>query len=263
MKTALITGGSSGIGFELSKLFAADNYRLLWVSKSKEELASGLKNLGKEYTNIEVHTLEKDLSLPNASIEVYEWSKNIAEVNVLVNNAGYGTYGFLLDIPEEKELAMINLNIVNVYLLTRYFLRDMIARNEGRIMNISSNASLQPVPLMSTYSSTKVFVKHFSQSLHDELKYKNSKVTVTAVCPPATPNTGFQEEANMNNVKTFHSFLSSTPSEVARYAFRGTMAGKELVLAGWRLRNLIWLYGVLPKVLLKYLLKNELKRSKI
>lgn len=262
MKTVLITGGSSGIGYELSRLFAANGYNLLWVSVNEDELLIASEKIKMEFHQVIVQTLVKDLSLLGSAKEVYEWSKKYGAVNVLVNNAGFGTYGFLHDIPEEKELAMLHLNIVSVYQLTRYFMKDMIVRNEGRIMNISSNSALQPVPMMAAYASTKAFIKHFSQSLSDELKYKNSKVTITTVCPPATTGTGFQKLADMENVKTFSSILTSTPSEVANYAYKGTMAGEELVLAGKNLRNLNWLYKVLPTGIIKKLLKQELQKNK-
>ena len=261
IKTVLITGGSSGLGLEISKLFAKDGYRLLWVSKSQDEIDVALPYFKSMYPDIEIQSLVIDLSNMESARKVYEWSNAIGPLQVLVNNAGFGTYGYLHEIPFEKELQMINLNVINLYQLTRLFLNDMMQRNEGKIMNISSNTSFQPVPMMSTYAATKAFVKHFSQSVSDELKYKKSKVTLTVVCPPAIKNTKFQAEANMNHIRTFDSILTATPEEVARDAYDGTMKGKSFVVAGWKLRNIMWLYKLLPDFILKEILKRELQKT--
>ena len=260
IKTVLITGGSSGLGLEISKLFAKDGYRLLWVSKSQDEIEAVLPYFKLHYPDIEIQSLVIDLSIIESARKVYEWSNTIGSLQILVNSAGFGTYGYLHEISLEKELQMINLNVINVYQLTRLFLKDMIQCNEGKIMNISSNTSFQPVPMMSTYSATKAFIKHFSQSISEELIYRKSKVTLTVVCPPAIKNTKFQAEANMNNIRTFNSILTATPEEVARDAYYGTMQGKSFVIAGWRLRNIMWLYKLLPNFILKVILKRELQK---
>ena len=183
MKTVLITGGSSGIGYEMSKHFAKDGYCLLWVAKPPEELSQAKAKLESEIPDVKIHILAKDLTDAQAPQQVYEWAKQIGEVDVLINNAGFGTHGFLQNIPIEKELAMIQLNVVALYLLTRLFLDDMLQKNAGTIINISSNSSFQPVARMNTYASTKAFVKHFSRGLQEELGLQKSKVKILTVCP--------------------------------------------------------------------------------
>jgi uncharacterized protein len=257
----LITGGSSGLGFQLARLFAADGYALLLVSENSDQLISASEKLVSEYSSVKVNCFCCDLSRANAAAEVHEWSKQFGEVNVLVNNAGFGTFGYLNEIASERESAMLQLNIMSFYFLTRMFLADMERRGSGRILNISSNTALQPVPLMTAYSASKSFVKHFSQSLHRELKSKNSKVTVTVVCPPAIQNTSFKDRAQMSDVRTFSSFLSATAEEVASDAYAGLMKGKELVIAGKILRNTRWLNKLLPEFVVNKILWRELQRK--
>ncbi len=227
--TVLITGGSLGIGFELSKLFAADNYRLLLVSKLEEELATAKKYLEDTY-NIEVITLAKDLSVPTAAKEVYAWSKTFDfEVDVLINNAGFGTGGYMMDIEIERELSMIQLNINTLYHLTRLFLKDMVARDSGKIMNLASIASFQPSPLLTTYSATKAFVFSFTMGLNYELKQQKSKVKLMALCPPPA-KTGFQAAAQLNGSKLFESFTVVSATQIAERGYKALMQGKSYII---------------------------------
>lgn len=258
MKTVLITGGSSGIGFELSRHFAKAGYRLLWVSKPPEELKEAKKLLEAEKEHVEIHILAKDLSLPAAAQEVYDWVKqNDWRVDVLVNNAGIGTYGFLQDTSFEKELTMIQLNVLNVYKLTRLFLDSMLAQNKGTIINISSNSSLQPVPRMNTYASTKAFVKHFSQGLQEELKIQGSRVKVITVCPSAVQDTPFKTAASAAKVKTFKGLAYTTAKEVAADIWKGFTNGKTLIITGLKMRLLYAIRGLLPYALQQYLVRRE------
>lgn len=259
--TVLITGGSSGLGFQLSRLFARDGYSILLVSEMEDQLQSASEKLATEFPGIKIQTLCCDLSRANAAAEVHKWAKQFGDVDVLVNNAGFGTFGYLNEIAEERESSMLQLNVMSFYFLTRMFLADMDRKGSGKILNISSNTALQPVPLMSAYAAAKSFVRHFSQSLHRELKSKNSKVTVTVVCPPAISDTGFKEKAGMTDVRTFSSFLTATAEEVAKDAYEGLMKGKELVIAGKVLRNTRWLNKLLPEFIISKILWRELKRK--
>lgn len=261
MQTVLITGGSSGIGYELSKYFAQEAYQLLWVAKPAQELENAKDTLTQLFPNIKIHTFALDLSLQGAAQKVFEWTRqNQWQVDVLVNNAGFGTYGFLTETPIEKELAMIQLNIATVYALTHLFLKEMKVRNQGHILNISSNTSLQPVPRMATYAASKAFVKHFTESVYEELKYQKSKVKITVVCPAAIKNTKFQQVANMQQVRTFDGLLTTTPEEVAKDAYQGFKKGKRLVLTGARLRYTHWLTALTPRFLVQYMLRKELDK---
>lgn len=260
MKTALITGGSSGIGLEMSKLFAKNGFQLLWASKWEQELEQAKAIVQGNLPNSVIHCLAIDLSKPGSAVQLYQWANDIAPLDVLINNAGYGTYGYVWDIDIKKELDMLQLNILTVYELTRLFLNDMIAKDEGCIINISSNTSLQPVPRMATYASTKAFVKHFSQSINDELSYIQSKVKVLTICPSAIKNTRFQETANMQGIRTFDSLTTTTPEEVAKDVYRAYERRKALTLTGRKLRWSNGLVKILPNAFVKWMLKRELER---
>lgn len=260
--TVLITGGSSGIGLALSRLFARDGYRLLWVALDQAELDQAAGDLRGEFPELTLHTLAKDLAIETSAAAVYTWAKEKGTVDVLVNNAGFGTYGYLQEIDLATEQRMLQLNVLNLYQLTRLFLGDMMARDAGHIINISSNTSLQPVPRMATYAATKAFVKHFSLSLRDEMTEQGSAVRVMTVCPSATRHTAFQRTAKMQGVRTFSSLTTSTPAEVAQDSYRGFLAGKRIVYSGAGLRRILWLQRLMPARVVHWALRRELDRKK-
>ena len=258
MKTVLITGGSSGIGFALSKHFAKAGYRLLWVAKPPEELAEAKSSMEVFKPGVEIHTLALDLTADAAAMTVHNWAKdNNWLVDVLVNNAGIGTYGFLQNIDMGKEETMIRLNVLGVYRLTRLFLDDMLARDRGTIINISSNSSLLPIPRMNTYASTKAFVKHFSQGLQQELKIQKSKVRVMTVCPSAVQDTPFKVAANAEKVKTYTGLAFTTAQEVAKDIWKGYTNGKSLVITGFKMRMIYSIRWMLPGWVERYLAQRE------
>ncbi len=230
MKTVLITGGSSGIGLEFSKLFAKDGYQIIIVSKFQKELDEAGETLAKIYPNIHLLLLQQDLAEDNAAQHVYDYVHNNGyQVDVLVNNAGFGCYGFIDDISKEKEADMIKVNVLCVHQMTRLFLNDMITRDEGKILNMSSISAFQPAPFFATYAATKAFVKNLSRAINYELKSKGSKVTVTTVCP--TPvKTRFAEAANMQGMKLFEGWMSVSAEKVAQDGYDAMMQGKELVI---------------------------------
>ncbi len=217
-KTALITGGSSGIGFELAKLFAKDGYKLILVSLLQDELEEAKKILNEKH-QADVDIIQKDLATSTAAAELHTQIKNEGIiVDVLVNNAGFGTYGFFDGIDLDKELKMIQLNLVTLFQLTRLFVHDMIQRNSGSVINLASTSAFQPCPAFATYGSTKAFVYSFSKAINFELRQKKSKVHVLVTCPPAT-RTKFQEQAAMQNTKTFEGFMTLDPDVVAQQTY--------------------------------------------
>jgi short-subunit dehydrogenase len=261
-KTVLITGGSSGIGLGLSRRFASDGYRLLWVAKPKEELHKSKSKLENEYPNVEIHTLSKDLTTRDASSDVHEWAKQFGKIDVLINNAGFGTYGFLQEIEIDRELSMIDLNITALYLLTRYFLNDMMERNSGTIINISSNSSFETVPKLLTYSSTKAFVKHFSRGLNEELKMQNSNVRVLTICPAAIRDTNFKVAGGMHDVRTFgDGMVTTTVDEVVSDIYKAFKKGKSFQITGWKMRLLHKFYSITPFWLTMFLTKRESSKA--
>lgn len=232
--TVLITGGSAGIGLELAKQFAKDSNELILVSKPEEELASAKKYFKENY-QLDVQTIQKDLAQPNAAKELYD--QIIAsdfKLDILINNAGFGNYGFFNDINLDKDLEMIELNLMTVFKLTRLFVKDMIKRDSGKILNVSSTSSFQPTPMLATYGSTKAFVMNFSRAINFELKEQGSKVRVMALCPPAT-HTGFQAAANIQDTKIYQGFFCLNADQVAKEAYQALMQGREMIIPSKRI----------------------------
>ncbi|GAA4276606.1 SDR family NAD(P)-dependent oxidoreductase [Aquimarina mytili] len=259
-KTVLVTGGSSGIGFTISRHFVKAGYQLLWVSLFQKEIENAKSQLQSEVQDCKINALELDLSLPDAAQKVYEWVKhNQWHIDVLINNAGFGTYGFSTEIDVNRELNMIDLNVINVYKMTRFFLKDMIDHNKGTIINISSNTSFQPTPKLSAYGATKSFVKHFSRSLNEELKILNSKVKVMCVCPSAIKDTNFRKAGKMDNLKTFSGLATTTSEEVAKDVWNGFIKRKDFVISGWKMRILYRISGVVPYRVQQFLVRKEIK----
>ena len=178
--TALITGASSGIGLEFAKIHASKGDNLVLVARNINKLNELKAELEIQF-NVMIYTIEKDLSLVNSSLEVYEEVKSKGiQIDYLINNAGFGDIGNFSNTRWEKELRMINLNITALTQLCKLFLIDMLARKKGKIMNIASTAAFQPGPMMAVYFATKSYVLHFTEAVNAEVK--GSGVTLTALC---------------------------------------------------------------------------------
>jgi uncharacterized protein len=223
-KTALITGATSGLGFEFVKLFANDGYNLVLVARNEKKL----EEIQQSYTNIEVTIIPKDLSVLGAPKEVFEEMENRGiDIDVLVNNAGFGLMGKFDELDIQKELNMIQLNVSALTELTYYCLQKMKQRNTGRILNVASTAAFQPGPLMAVYYATKAFVLSFSEALVEELA--GSSVTVTTLCPGAT-KTNFGSVANAEGTKMFSRAMAS--NLVAKRGYEALMSGKRVIITG-------------------------------
>jgi hypothetical protein len=227
--TALITGASSGIGWELAKLFAEDRHDLALVARSKKKLEQFARDLTAAF-GVTVRTIAKDLASPKAAIEIAEeLSAAAIAVDALVNNAGFGVYGRFAKTDGAKELEMIQVNLTALTQLTKLFLPSMLERRSGRILNVASTAAFAPGPLMAVYYATKAYVLSFSEALANELS--GSGVTVTALCPGPT-DTDFQKDAGLEATHLFTSPLIKDARSVARAGYRGMLAGKRIVIPG-------------------------------
>lgn len=228
--TALITGASVGIGHELARVFAENGYDLVLVARNREQLekvAAECQTLGK----IKARVLPKDLSLPDSSREIFdELMRDGVAVDVLVNNAGFGTHGRFAEIELDADARLLQVNIVALTALTKLFLREMVARGNGRILNVASTAAFQPGPLMATYYASKAYVLHFSEAIAQEVGGQG--VTVTALCPGPV-NTEFQQRAGIQGSRPFKGKGIMDARTVARAGFRGLMAGKRIVIPGF------------------------------
>jgi short-subunit dehydrogenase len=228
-KTALITGASSGIGQELAKLFAQDGYNLVLVGRNDDMLDRLAEVFTSNYNTQRITVLKKDLSEEDAAQDVFDQvkAKDIT-IDVLVNDAGVGLYGhFATDTDWEREKSMIHLNVLTLTQLTKLFLYDMLACNEGKILNLASLLSITPTPLMAVYAGTKAYVYNFTQSLANELKGTN--VTITALLPNAT-DTDFFHKANAEDTKVTDELQD--PVMVAKAGYEALMAGKSKVVPG-------------------------------
>ena len=256
---ALITGGSAGIGLELSKLFAADHYNLVLVSKPEAELKKGKETLLSMFPDIDIKTIQKDLSVQNSAREVYNEVKEAGiEIDVLVNNAGFATFGDFRDIPIERELDMINLNVVTLYHLTRLFLSDMVKKDKGRILNVSSTAGLNPQPQFTTYAATKAFSLNFSEALNFELKHTRSSVRITTLCPPPV-RTGFQKAAGMEKSTLFDKSIAMDAPDVAKGAYKALFEGKSMIIPSRSFSIMMKILNLFPKNLRMKSLMDGLK----
>ncbi len=229
-KTALITGASSGIGLELAKIHASKGDNLVLVARSIDKL-NQLKSEIESQFKVNVYNIVKDLSVINSPIEVYEEIKrNNIQIDYLINNAGFGDIGKFNDTRWEKELRMINLNITALTQLTKLFLNDMLARKQGKIMNVASTASFQPGPMMAVYFATKSYVLHLTEAINAEVK--GSGVSLTALCPGPTES-GFQAAAEIEQNMLFNK-KNPTSKEVAEYGYKSMINGKAVAIHGFK-----------------------------
>lgn len=241
-KTALITGATSGIGYELAKLFAKDGYDLVIVARSEEELMKTSAELEKQY-KISVIAMAKDLFEVENAFKVYEETKaRGVDVDVLVNDAGHGLYGEFVETDLKMELSIINLNVASLVVLTKLFVRDMVKRGKGKVLNLSSIASKSPGPWQSIYHGTKAFVQSFSEAIRYELKDKG--VGVTALLPGATA-TDFFRKAHMESSKIMQEEMAN-PADVAKDGYEALMADKDMVVSGFKNKVQVGMSNVTP-----------------
>ena len=227
-KTALITGASSGIGKELAHIHASKGGHLVLVARREGKLNTIKAELEKEY-GIQVKIIAKDLSIPGAADEIYTEVRQAGiEIDYLINNAGFGGHGKFHERAWEQDLAMINLNVVTLTALTRFFLPDFVRRNEGKILNVSSTAALVPAgPLQAVYYATKAYVTSFSNAIAEELHDTN--VTVTTLMPGAT-ETEFGQTSGMDKTELFNKAV--TARSVAEDGYNAMLKGKLDIVSG-------------------------------
>ncbi len=225
-KTALVTGASSGIGRELSRLLAADGCNLILVARNQQGLDAVAKELN-GVAGITVRSLAADLSEAAAPAEIFA-ELGAEPVDILVNDAGFGTHGPFAEADLKRDLQMLQVNILTLTSLTRLFLPGMLQRGWGRILNLGSIASFAPAPYAAVYSASKAYVLSFSRALAEEVK--GTGVTVTTLCPGATV-TGFGKRAEMDATKLFAA-TTSKPDAVAAAGYRALLSGRRVVIPG-------------------------------
>lgn len=256
-KTALITGASTGIGKELATIHAEKGGDLIIVARNKEKLNQLKAELEKRYP-VKVRVITKDLGQPGASKEIYEEIQKAGiEIDYLINNAGFGGIGKFHEREWAQDLQMINLNIVALTALTRFFLPDFVKRDSGRILNVSSTASLMPGPLQAVYFATKAYVTSFSNAIAEEMHDTN--ITVTALLPGAT-ETAFGRISGMEKTSMFRK--TANARGVAEEGYNGMMKGKLDVVTGLPF-SLKMMMPVIPFTPKKILLKQVRKMQEV
>lgn len=242
---ALITGATEGIGYELAKLFAQDGYNLIIVARTEDTLQQRANEFSKQY-GVQVETIAKDLIGENAAFELYEEVKaKSLTVDVLVNDAGQGQYGLFVESDIHRLLDIIHLNINSLTVLTHLFLKDMVARNEGKILQLASVASQVPGPWQAVYHGTKAYVLSFTEAIIAELK--DSAVTVTALQPGAT-DTDFFNKAEMQESKAVQDKSKlSDPAKVAKDGYEALMSGDDKVISGFKNKVQVAMSNLMPE----------------
>ncbi len=227
-KTVLITGASSGIGYEFATIYASKGFDLVLVARNQTKLAE--LQLACKTTKNNVEIIAKDLSQINSANEIVEYctTKNI-RVDYLINNAGFGDFGFFAESNWDKQQEMLNLNIVTLTKLTHLFLPQMLENKFGKILNVASTAAFQPGPLMSVYYATKAYVLSFSEAISNELE--GTGVSVCALCPGPTES-GFLDAAALQESKLFKGKKLATSKEVAQFGYDSLENNKVVAIHG-------------------------------
>lgn len=255
-QTALITGASSGIGFELARCFTRDDYRVVLVARHLNELEEARRLLHQEFGAVDIVLLPADLSHPDAAGQLYaETERRRLQIDALVNDAGFGETGYFTDTDLDTELRMIQVNAASLVHLTKLYLQDMVARNEGRILQLGSVASFSPSPCQAVYAATKAFVLSFAEAVQHELKQQKSAVTMTILCPPPT-DTNFFRTAHAENTRAAQHPASAR--EVAQEGYDALMEGAARSLPTLGAKMNFFSSLLLPDSMLATLMNTQL-----
>jgi short-subunit dehydrogenase len=247
-RTALITGASGGIGYEFAKLLAKDCSVLVLVARSLDRLREVKKEL-ESSAGVSVRIIAEDLSKPGAAEEIYrELENENISVDILINNAGIGNLGKFAETDWQKDAEMISLNIVALTHLTKLFVKGMIERKNGKIVNVASTAAFQPGPLMAVYYASKAYVLSFSEAIANELK--DTGVDVTVLCPGPTA-TGFVKAAAMGESWLFKIRRPARALDVARYGYKAMAKGKTVAIHGIMSKIVIFSIRLAPRNILR------------
>ena len=251
---ALVTGASSGIGRDMSRYLSELGYNLILVARNKEEL-DNLKQELENKSSIQIQVIPEDLSNKQNCFDLYEKTKNI-DIDLLINNAGFGVFGKFIETDLDKEIDLINTNITAVHVLTKLYLKDMIINNKGHILNVASIAGMEPGPLMSAYYASKAYVIRMSRAISKELKKEKLNVKISILCPGPT-NTNFNNVANVV-------FKAPTMSseKVAKYGIDKTLKGKLIIVPGITNKCVRFFSKALPDAILEEGAYHIQKRKK-
>lgn len=251
--TVLITGASSGLGYQFAQVFARNHFALVLVARSENKLNELARQINQDF-GVSTKTIIKDLSIPSSSEEICsELNQAGIEIDILVNNAGFATYGFFTATNLSDELQMMQLNIVTLTHLTKLMLPGMKQRRRGKILNIASTAAFQPGPLMAVYYASKAYVLSFSEAIANELK--GTGITVSVLCPGPTES-GFQKRASMEQSKLVNNQNLMTVETVAQIGYQGLMSNRTIIVPGIKNKLLVFSVRFLPRNLVTQVVRN-------
>ena len=250
MMKALITGASSGIGRDMARYLAKQNVSLILVARDKENLLQLKKEL-----SVPVEIFIYDLTIKENVFELYEQIKN-ETIDILINNAGFGLFGEFSETDLNRELEMINLNVIAYHILTKLFLKDFIKKDKGYILNVCSSAGFLPGPRLSTYYATKNYVLKLTMAIYEELRKQKSHVSISALCPGPV-NTNFNKVARGK-----FSIKGANSSDVAKYGIDKMFQRKLLIIPTLKMKIGLFFSWFLPyKVLLKIVYQIQYRKT--
>ena len=246
---ALITGASSGIGADMARILSSRGYDLILVARRKDKLERLKKEL-----NTKVEIIPMDISSTFNCMKHYNKVKK-ENIDIVINNAGFGAFGKFTETNLDRELDMIDLNIKSLHTLTKEFLKDFEAKNSGYILNVASSAAFLPGPLMATYYGTKAYVLHFTESIAEELRRSGSNVYIGALCPGPV-NTEFNSVAGVKfGIKSLESY------DVADYALKKMFAKKVVIIPGITVKLGVFFTRFLPRCFQRRISYNIQKKK--
>ena len=238
---ALITGASSGLGRDMAKILSARGYDIIAVARREDRLLELKKELS---TNVE--TVVRDVTKPEDCISL---SKYLEEVDVFINNAGFGVFGEFSETDLEEELKMMNTNVRAVHILTKLAVKKFKARGYGHILNVASLAAFFPGPLFGAYYASKAYVLRLSQSIAEELRREKSSVKISVLCPGPV-HTEFSSVAKVNfgdGTEKLAGLVVLKSPDVAKYAIKKMLAGKEIIIPGAIMKIAIFMRRIFPE----------------
>lgn len=251
-RTALITGASAGIGAELARVFAAHDYDVVLIARRRDALEALAGQLEGKH-GITATVIVDDLGDPAAPERIFAATRDARlDIDVLVNNAGFGLGGEFSETPIDREMAMVQVNVTSLMQLTKLYMGPMLQRRRGYVMNVASTAAFFPGPGMSVYYASKAFVLSFSQALSEELS--QSGIVVSCLCPGPT-ETEFAEVAKLNKAKLFDATLADA-REVAEFGYRAMLGGWRVAIPGARNKLLVQAQRFVPRRLVARVVKT-------
>ena len=255
MKTVLITGASSGIGYELARVYAENGHNLVVVARRREKLEDLKKEIEKNISDkVMVTVIKKDLAKKNAPRELFdEIKKKKIYVDILINNAGFGMYGKFSELTQEemeKNSNLIDLNIKALVELTKLYLDEFVKKDRGQILNVASTAAFLPGPLMANYYASKSYVLSFTEALREEMK--KTGIKICTLCPGPTL-TEFEKSSNADKKGLFSSLKLMTAEKVARKAYKDFEKGENIIIPGILNKILVYAIKILPGKLLTFI----------